>query len=163
MQHYMRPQRNNILLIIFFATCNLTFCQNNSYKLAEKINITYNDLIKVKEAVYGNHKLISLNFTRKNDSISYITKIYNTDSDQERFNKIPSEIKTSIFDEFVQKLNQLDIEKPEIDFNIADGITYSLSFGDGKHTISLSANSVDENERNNFLDVFYFIWKKFEE
>jgi hypothetical protein len=64
-------------------------------------------------------------------------------------------------------VDELDIEKPELDFNIANGITYSLSFGDSKYSISLSANTMTENERNtkfeNFLDSFYFIWKQFEE
>jgi hypothetical protein len=117
--------------------------------------------------LYSNRKLIGLDFSRENDSVSYVTKIYNTDSTEERFNKMPSRIKTSTFDKLVQKLNQLDIEKPKLDFNIGDGIIYSLTFGDSKYTISLSANSITEHEQNtkieNFLDSFYFIWDQFEE
>jgi hypothetical protein len=154
-----------LLLILILAFSSMSG-QKNTYRLAEKININYISLIKLKSSVHSNGELIELDFLRENDSVSYVTKIYDTDSEGERLNKTPVKIKTTAFDKLVQKLNQLDIEKPELDLNIADGIVYSLTFGDPKYSISLSANTVSEKERNtkfeNFLDSFYFIWEQFE-
>ena len=155
------------LLLIFTMTFNSMSCQNNVYKLAGKINVTNLSLIKLNSSVYSNEKLIELDFLRENDSVSYVTKIYNTDSAEERLNKSPTKIKTATFDKIVQKLNQLNVEKTEYDFNITDGISYSLLFGDSKYSISLSLKTVGEDEQNikyeNFLETFNFIWKQFEQ
>ena len=155
------------LLLIFTMTFNSMSGQSNVYKLAGKINVTNLSLIKLNSSVYSNKKLIELDFLRENDSVSYVTKIYNTDSAEESLNKSPTKIKTATFDKIVQKLNQLNIEKTEYDFNITDGISYSLLFGDSKYYISLSLITVGEDEQNvkyeNFLETFNFIWKQFEQ
>jgi hypothetical protein len=147
------------------------FAQKNIYKLSSQINVSNISLERSTGNAYTKNKtdrkLVELNFLRENDSVSFVTKIYNTDSEESKIHKVPSKIKTLIFDSIVDKLNNLNIEKIEYDFNIADGISYNLFFCNSKYSINLSIHTTgidDENtEYKEFLRTFNYVWKQFEE
>lgn len=162
----------NILLIFFLSSLNMysVFGQKNIYNLSNQIHITNIRLERSTGNVYSKipeRKLVELDFLRENDSVSLVTKIYNTDSEKSKIHKVPSIIKTSIFDSIVGKLNKLNIEKIEYDFNIADGISYNLFFGNSKYSINLSIHTIgiddEKTEYEEFLRTFNYVWKQFEE
>ena len=161
------------MIFFSFLNINTVFAQKNIYKLNNQINVTNIRLERSTGNVYSRktkRKLVELDFLRENDSVSFVTKVYNTDSEESEeseIHKVPTKIKTSIFDNIVEKLNKLNVEKIEYDFNIADGVSYDLSFGNSKYSINLSIATTgidnEKTEYKEFLKTFNYVWKQFEE
>lgn len=113
-------------------------------------------------------KLIGISLSRNSNNECFLIKHYNTDNDEYLIRTNKLKIDSSVFEKIIVELNDLDLKKVSIDYNIADGIDYSLSFGNNIHKISVSTNSIDdglnpENSQADFFKLFYDIWNLAEE
>ncbi|MCG2612254.1 hypothetical protein LZZ90_12130 [Flavobacterium sp. SM15] len=162
-----------LFLLLAFSFCFLTSLAQevNTYKLDKEIKVVSITLHRSAPHLYRSKvekKLIGLSFFRDSKKGCYVKKIYTTD-DMNRANSltIGDEMNTEQFDTIVRMIKKIDIDKINYDFNIADGISYSLSFGDGAYTVNIGTNLADENERlpelENFLKLFDYTWNLMKE
>ena len=160
-----------ILLFIF----KLGYSQNsNEYKIEKNIKVTYIKLEINSSLVYmKNVKMLTgISLNRRNDSISYLWKLYDRkdtigDSKltyKELFNKGSIEIPTSLFDEIASKLKDIDIEKinKSTDYGIMDGNWYYLTFSGNGYEITGKAHTPElktkERGLEEYLNLCQQIW-----
>ena len=160
-----------LLLFIFFSLEGYSQ-EQTLYQLNKEIHLITIEFSKSLPNVFSiNQKkqLTGISFFLTSEKDCYLKKHYNTDKKGNYArHDLGDKIDISIYYQIVEKINNLYLDNINYDFNIADGISYFLYFGDGKYSINLSAHTVGENDRSDatldeFLDVFDFVWDLVEE
>ncbi|MFD1061619.1 hypothetical protein ACFQ1Q_00055 [Winogradskyella litorisediminis] len=163
------------LILIFLFLYKINYSQNsNDYKIDKNVKITFINL-KIKSSIVytkNGKQLIGISMNRRNDSISYLWKIYDkTDtigdsklSLKELYLKNSIEIPTSEFDKIVSKLKEINIDKVNnsSSYGIMDGKMYYLTFSGNGYQMSASAHSPEiqtkDRELEEYLNLCNQIW-----
>ena len=155
---------NVICLIISLFTINSFSQEKYSYEINNTIDVKYISVEKSlgnKYLRYTKKELIGVTLHKLENDICYLRKKYNTDLEDEKF-ELGEKIDCELFENIVIGLNKINVDEINYDYNIYDGISYNLKFGDNIYSIYLSANTVGEHEHeeklNNFIKVIYEIW-----
>jgi len=155
--------------IILFLALN-SYSQNvELYKLDKEIRINSVYFSKSLPNLYGNFlkkQITGLSFFVDSDNNCYLKKLYNNEKPEET--DLGYKIDLKIFNAIIQKIAKLEVENISYNFNIADGISYFLSFGDNTYLVRLSAHITSESDRSDpnlkkFLDVFDLAWSLIKE
>jgi hypothetical protein len=154
-----------ITLSLLLLTIVTTYSQDkNFYRLnkdLEIISITFER--SLKDGVYEKETvkhLIKLEFHIGYENLCYLTRTYNTDPDDWNYirNKPKEQIDISIFYDFVRKLNEIDSDKINLNYNIIHGREYSINFYGEKYSINLSSNDRKNPETITYFSLFDSVW-----
>lgn len=162
------------LVIFITLICAITNSQTNKnqYHFDKVVEITQ---ITLRKSIGNEYRksyrniIDELEFSLEkdfetNDTICYLRRFYAMESREpkDRLKKEKEKVDLNVFYDMVKKLNQVDVEKINIDFNVADGISYSISMYGGKYSLSLSSN-LRNKDNVGYFDLFDSIWKQFQQ
>lgn len=160
------------MLKIIYISIITIFCyiqgmaQSNSIQLEKSVQIKHIHLSRSFGNEFSKNRveLLGISLYRENDSVSFYTK---TCSDEVIENHLPRKsykISSQIFDTAVQYIAQISPENIDHDFNIYDGINYSIQISDRNYSITMSTNKIGFSESpdiTKFKIAWDFIWKQF--
>lgn len=139
--------------------------QDNYYSIHKNIEISTIKVERSLSNIYSKNikkQLIGVSLQKGNDKICYLKKQYNTNSNHVYNSDTVIKINIKIFNEIVEKLNKIELDDINEDYNFIHGIVYSLSFGNENYSIHLKTNkSIFDNETKGvkiFANVFNEIW-----
>lgn len=154
-----------LVLILMMNFLSISAQEQQKYKLNTEIKILNISLERSLPNLYRNteKKLIVVSFFRDEKNNCYLKKIYNTEDKEASYRILGDKIDSQIYENIVEMLKKLDVEKINYNFKIADGISYSLSFGDGKYSINLNTHTAGYNDKSDpelkiFLEIFDYVW-----
>ncbi|WP_460219353.1 hypothetical protein [Psychroserpens sp. MEBiC05023] len=159
------------LILLFFYKIN--YSQNsNEYKIDKHVEITF-ICLKIKSSIVytkNSKKQIGISLNRRNDSISYLWKLYDKkdtigDSKlnyKELFMKNAIEIPTSEFDMIVSKLKEINIDKVNNSTSngIMDGNWYYLTFSGNGYEITAKAHTPELKTKERGLEEYLNLCKQ---
>jgi hypothetical protein len=98
------------------------------------------------------------------NKVCYLTRHYSTDSKnpKDKFKKEKQTLDAEVFYNLVERLNGFDTDKINLDFNVADGIIYSVTIAGDKYQINLSDNWNDGNS-DEYLIFCGLVWNEYYE
>ncbi len=148
----------SFLFITTLFVFHFSFSQNaNTYEINTKINVETIQL-KIDRSLFKENKEIlkEVVLYRENDSISYLTRIYGYDEEDE------IEFPTAKFDEIAYDLKQLNIDEinDSLDRNIQDGNHYELTFSDDSYKVIVYTNTPRSNTQKRGLGDYLKLCSK---
>jgi hypothetical protein len=162
--------KKKIPLIIIMFTLFTHAQQKGSYKICKDVviyNIIFNkSLGKIYKKSYEK-ELVEMKFTLEKQLHGklkcFLVKhngdnIYNDKKPED--NK--QEVDVSYFYWLIEKLNQIENESISYDWNVVDGITYSIEINGENYNVRLTDNWKDEKSAG-FYDFFESVWNKYKE
>lgn len=152
------------LLFVLFTHAQ----QKGSYKICKDVvvyNITFNKSLGNEYRKSVEKELMELKFSLEKQPHGklkcFLIKLYDVDifNDKKTIEN-KQEVEVSYFYELIEKLNKIDTESINEDWNVADGITCSVEISGENYNIRLSDNWKDE-KKIDYYNLFESVWNKY--
>lgn len=152
------------LLFVLFTQAQ----QKGSYKICKDVviyNITFNKSLGNEYRKSVEKELMELKFSLEKQPHGklkcFLIKLYGIGifNDKKPIEN-KQEVEVSYFYELIEKLNKIDTESINEDWNVTDGITCSVEISGENYNIRLSDNWKDE-KKIDYHNFFESVWNKY--